>query len=99
VGFKVSETNNKNIVKSRLNENGYNNMLYIEFIPYNREITKEYIKYHLKNLIKINEDFVLYAQGFNFDGLYETNKDLIKNGCIIQNNYTNKYTSFKGVGK
>ena len=71
---------NKNISISKLNENGYNNMQYIEFIPYNKEITTQYLKYWIPKLLtKFNNEFVLYAQGFNFDGLYETNRNLIKN--------------------
>jgi len=89
---KKSILNNKNI---RINKK--NNKTYISFIPYNREITLSYIKRWLNKIIKEYDDFILYAQGFNFNSLYETNKDLIKGGCIIQNNYTNKYITFKGV--
>jgi len=89
---------NKNIEVSKLNENGYTDMTYIEFIPYNREITIKYIKQQLPKLLKkYKNSFVLYAHGFNFDGLYETNRELIKNGCVISCNYTNNYITFKGV--
>jgi len=92
--------NNDNINLSRLNKDGYNNMLYIEFIPYNREITKEYIKSQLKQIFKqVKEDFVLYSQEFNFNGLNETNRDLIEKGCNIYSNYYGDYITFEGVEK
>jgi len=69
--------------------------IYIQFIPYNRELNLNYIKYWLKRIIKDFDDFVLYANGFNFDGLYETNKDLIKNGVFIGCNYTNNFRELK----
>lgn len=79
-------TNNKNISISRLNDNGYNNMLYIEIIPYNREITLKYLKTLIIQIKKqAKEDFVLYANGFNFDGLYETNNLLLNDN--INHNY------------
>jgi len=90
--------NNKNIQISKLNENGYKNMTYIEFIPFNKEMSIQYLKRWLPKLLtKYKNEFVLYAQGYNFNGLYETSRDLVKNGCVIQCNYTNNYVSFKGV--
>ena len=88
---------NENIVISKLNENGYEDMLYVEFVPYNRVITLKYIRQQLKFLIRKYDDFVLYAQGFNFDGLYETNKGLIESGCCINDNITNESVYFEVV--
>lgn len=70
---------------------------YVSFIPYNRTITLNYIKKWLKKLCKEYDEIVIYAQGFNFDGLNETNKDLIKNGCVISNQLTGEQTLFKGM--
>jgi len=83
---------NKNI---EVYKNEEENKTYINFIPYNRGITLSFIKKHLKTILNKYEDFVLKANGFNFDGLYETNKDLVKNGCVICDNITNKTTEFK----
>lgn len=71
--------------------------IYISFIPYNREITIDYIKRWTKKLLLEIDNFILYAHGFAFDGLYETNSNLIRDGCMIQNIYTNEYRTFKGI--
>lgn len=91
---------NQNILQTRLNTNGYDNMLCLEFISYDRVITLGYINAQLKRIFReIDEEFVLLARGFNFDGLYETNRSLIEKGCIIRDNYTNNYRTFKGDEK
>ena len=78
---------------------GYYNkegVVYVSFVPFDREITLKYIKRWLGLLCKHYDDFVVYAQGFNFDGLYETNKGLIKCGCVVMDNLTGETISFKG---
>jgi len=82
--------NNKNISISEVD-----NKPYIEFIPYNRVITLKYLRKWINMVIRDFEDFALYSQGFNFDGLYETNKMLIEKGCIIQDNITGEEINLK----
>jgi hypothetical protein len=40
---------------------------------------------------KIKEDFVLYIQNYNIDGLNETNNLLLNKGSILINQYTQEY--------
>ena len=91
--FSEKLEDNKNIVERKeFSENGNP---YFAFIPYNTEITLDYLKHWVTKMIKEKENFQLYAQGFNFDGLYETNKGLIKNGVVITDNLTGEQRTIK----
>ena len=69
-------------------------VLSIEFIPYNKEITLSFIKTSMRyindNYILREETRILGDVGFVFDGLRETSWGLIKNGCTLYNEYTSK---------
>lgn len=62
--------------------------LVFEIIPYNRELDVDYVAEATKTILATHKEFIIFAQGYVFDGLYETNNQLIKNGCIIYNTLT-----------
>jgi len=58
--------------------------LQFEIQPYDRELDTFYVAIATRAILnKYEEHFVLSANGFVFDGLYETNRFLIKDGCRI----------------
>lgn len=88
---------NKNIEIKILNNNGYKNMPYVKFVSYDKEISLNYIKKELTRILNEYKECVIYAEGFNFDGLYETNKTLIKEGCNIYDNKNGNSVYFEGI--
>jgi len=72
--------NNPNIMKW-VNKFGE---LQFEIQPYDKALDVFYVARATRAILnKYKEHFVLSANGFVFDGLYETNRLLIKDGCRI----------------
>ena len=82
--------NNPNIQVSRLD-----NKTYIEIIPYNRELNIDYVLYWIKKIQKNYTNFVINIQNYCIDGLSETNNNLIFNGSILYNKYTEEIRTIK----
>lgn len=73
-------------IKKYTNSNGD---LIFEIIPYDRELDVNYVAEATKAILDSHkEHFVISAQGYVFDGLYDTSRLLIENGCIIYNTIT-----------
>ncbi|NCC71025.1 hypothetical protein EOM09_05575 [bacterium] len=67
--------------------------LKIEIIPYNRELTIDYVVACIRRILRKykNEDFIIRANGYNIDGLYESNNLLCNYGSRLYSNYYNTY--------
>jgi hypothetical protein len=68
---------------------------YIEIVPYNRELNINYVLFWIKKIQKEYKNFVLSIDNYCIDGLSETNNNLINNGSILQNKYTEQYRTIK----
>lgn len=84
--------NNMNIEVSYCKNN---NETYIEIIPYNRELNIDYVLYWIKKIKKTYTNFVINIESYCIDGLSETNNNLIYNGSILWNKYTEEYRTIK----
>ena len=70
---------------------GFENEIYIEIIPYNRELNIDYVLYWIKKIQKEYTNFVINTGSYCVDGITETNNNLIFNGSILCNKYTEEY--------
>lgn len=88
----ISIENNMNIEVSYCK---YNNEIYIEIVPYDRELNIDYVLYWIKKIKKEYTNFVISIQNYCIDGLSETNNNLICNGSKLWNKYTEQYRTIK----
>ena len=65
--------------------------LEIGISPHNIELNLNYVAYWTKRIINEFDNFSLYSDGYNFDGLYEINNNLIAEGCTVYDNSTLNY--------
>ena len=81
--------NNPNI------EVSYSNETYIEILPYDRQLNIDYVLYWIKKIHKTYTNFVIRIDGYSIDGLRETNNNLLFNGSILYDTYTEEYRTLK----
>lgn len=83
---------NKNIVVDDDNQ-------MVSFQPYTIELCLDSIKRMIQTTVRnVPNCYGVYLGGkHNFDGLYETNVLLLKQGGILQDNYTGNYRTISKV--
>ena len=74
---------------------GLDDEFYIEIIPYNRELNIDYVLYWIKKIQKFYKNFTLTIDNYCIDGLSQTNNNLILDGSILWNKYTEEYRTIK----
>ena len=91
--MKKAIENNPNIEVSYCKHNleTYGSEIYIEIMPYDRELNIDYVLYWIKKIQKEYTNFVINIQNYCIDGLSETNNNLIFNGSKLWNKYTEEY--------
>jgi hypothetical protein len=88
--------NNPNIEVSKIKGyRGLDDENYIEIVPYNRELNINYVLYWIKKIQKKYKNFVINIDGYCIDGLSETNNNLIFDGSVLLNKYTQEYRTIK----
>lgn len=64
--------------------------------PYTWELNIDYVAYWLKKIIPLlNLGDVVSADGYNMDGLDESNIELLKNGFQLYDNYSGEFRNIK----
>tara|TARA_R100001594_G_scaffold14471_1_gene30726 strand:+ start:69 stop:368 length:300 start_codon:yes stop_codon:yes gene_type:complete len=88
--------NNPNIeVSYSKGYRGLDNETYIEILPYDRQLNIDYVLYWIKKIHKTYTNFVIRIDGYSIDGLSETNNNLLFNGSILYDTYTEEYRTLK----
>ena len=74
---------------------GLEDEIYISIIPYDRELNIDYVLYWVKKVQKTYKNYVIDLGSYCIDGLTETNNNLIQDGSILFNKYTEEYRTIK----